>query len=116
MILSAFMGAMTPVTLMHLWMLRADSFALFLFVGGVVLSIFIYHVHKLLLFINFLRERVQGRRGGAEGKGKRERILSRFHTQHRPQGGPRSHNPEIMTYAKIKSQTLNQLSHHKLLL
>ena len=39
-----------------------------------------------------------------------ERILSMLHTQHGVQYGAQFHNPEVMTWAKIKSQTLNHLS------
>ena len=45
-----------------------------------------------------------------EGRGK-ERILRRLHTQNRAWCRARFHNPEIMTWAEIKSWTLNQLSH-----
>ena len=41
------------------------------------------------------------------GERERERILSRFHTLYRAQCGAQSHDPEIMTLAEIKSQTLN---------
>ena len=49
-------------------------------------------------------------RGGGRGKG-RERILIGLHAQHRTLHWTWSHDPEIMTWAKIKSQALNQLSH-----
>ena len=53
------------------------------------------------------KERAQESSGreGTEGEGKR--ILSRLHTQCRAQ----SHNPEIMTWAEIKSLPLNWLNH-----
>ena len=51
-----------------------------------------------------------GERGRGKEKG-RERILSRLHSQHRAQCGVQSHDREIMTWAKIESQTLNWLSH-----
>jgi len=57
----------------------------------------------IFYFIIFLVGRGRGRR--------RERILSRLHVQHRAWRGARSHDPEIMTWAKIKSQMLNRLSH-----
>ena len=44
--------------------------------------------------------------GGAEG----QRILSKLHTQHIAWQGAQSHDPEIMTWAKIKSQSFNRLS------
>ena len=40
----------------------------------------------------------------------RERILSTLQAQDRAQHGARSHEPEIMTQAKIKSLMLNQIS------
>ena len=47
--------------------------------------------------------------GGTQGKG--ERILSRLHSQHGAQWRAWSHNLEIMTWAEIKSWTLDWLSH-----
>ena len=48
---------------------------------------------------------------GAEGEGDREidreRILRKFHTQFGAIYGAQFHDPEIMTWAKIKSQMLN---------
>ena len=38
-------------------------------------------------------------------------FLSRLHIQHGGQHGAQSHNPEIMTLAKIKTRTFNQLNH-----
>ena len=52
--------------------------------------------------------------GGCRGRGKG--ILGRLHDQHRPHLGAQSHNPEIMTWAKIKSGMLNQLSQTPLLI
>ena len=46
--------------------------------------------------------------GGAEGEG--EKISSRLCTEHGAWHGTRSHNPEIMTWAETKSQTLNRLA------
>ena len=43
--------------------------------------------------------------------GQRKRVLGRLHPQHGSQCRARSHNPERMTSAKIKSQMLNQLSY-----
>ena len=48
-------------------------------------------------------EREREREGG--------RVLSRLHTQHGAQCRTRPHDPEIMTWAEIKSQTLNWLNH-----
>ena len=46
------------------------------------------------------------------GQGQKEsRILSEFHAQHRAWHGAPSHDPGIMTWAWIKSQMLNWLSH-----
>ena len=45
------------------------------------------------------------------GVGERERIPSRLHAQHRAQHGTQSHNSKLMTWAKIKNQMLNWLSH-----
>ena len=54
----------------------------------------------------FLRERVsRGERGQSE------RISSRLHAGQGARCGTQSHDPEIVTWAKIKSQRLNQLSH-----
>ena len=41
----------------------------------------------------------------------RERIISRFRAQQGAHYGARSHDPEIMTWADIRSQMLNWLSH-----
>ena len=46
-----------------------------------------------------------------KGGGGEKIILSRLHTQHRAQCGAQSPNLEIMTWAKSKSQTFNQLRH-----
>ena len=47
-----------------------------------------------------------------KGEGRRrERILSRLHTQSRAWCGAWSHDPEIMIWTKIQSWMLNQLSH-----
>ena len=60
------------------------------------------------------REHLHSRAWGWEGAGRgrgRKRISSRLHTQHGAQHGAWTHNPEIMTWAKIKSQIFNWLSH-----
>ena len=46
-----------------------------------------------------------------EGQKEKGRISSRLHTQGRARHRAQSHNLEIMTWAEIKSQTFNQLSH-----
>ena len=46
---------------------------------------------------------------GVEGDG--QRISRRLWAEPRAWLGAQSHNPEIMTWAETKSQTLNQLSH-----
>ena len=64
-------------------------------------------------FFFFLREGERERGGGgAEGdeERKREKILSRVHAQLKGQHGALPHNSEIMTWAEIKRQMLNQLS------
>ena len=58
----------------------------------------------MLLFFEKERRRKRGRREG-------ERILSRLHAQHRAQRRARSPDPEITTWAKIKSRMLNWLSY-----
>ena len=45
-------------------------------------------------------------RGGSRGRG-----TSRLCTEHEAQHGAPPHNPEIMTWAKIKNHTLNGVSH-----
>ena len=72
----------------------------------------------LLCLIFFLRERERKRererervraRGGGSGWGLgRETILSRFHAQYRARCETQSHDLEIMIWAKIKSQMLNE--------
>ena len=65
------------------------------------------------LNIVFILERKQASWGwGVEGRDRgRERIPNRLHAQCRAGRGAPSHNLEIMTWAKIKSQMLNWLSH-----
>ena len=46
--------------------------------------------------------------GGSRGK---ERISRRLHAQHRAPHGAWSHDPGVVTWAEIKSQMLNWLSH-----
>ena len=45
---------------------------------------------------------------GAEGE---RESLEKLPTEHRVQRGAQSQDPEIMTWAEIKCQLLNQLSH-----
>ena len=68
------------------------------------------YISPLFLSIYFFWERL---RGGVEGwrERERERILKRLQAQHRAWHRAWSHHPEIMTWAEIKSWTVNQLSH-----
>ena len=69
-------------------------------------------VIALSLFILRERERAHMSRGGAERKRERERAPSKRHAVNaEPDEGLELTNREIMTYNKIESQTLNQLSH-----
>ena len=75
----------------------------------------------VILIVNFLEflEREREREGGREEQRtrekekerererERERTSSRLHTQLGAQNGARSHDPGIMTQAKIKSRRLN---------
>ena len=80
-----------------------------------ILSFAMFHmmhvfVHFLKNIYLFLREKKSANRGRAE-RG-RHRILSRFHTiSMEPDTGLKPMNRKIMTWAKIKSWTLNWLSH-----
>ena len=62
----------------------------------------------MYLFIYETESKQTGERG--RGKG-RERILSRLYAQPGAQHWAGSHAPGIMTWAEIKSQMLNWLSH-----
>ena len=64
---------------------------------------------NLLLFL-WAGERHCTWQGGVGIEGEGKRILSRFHAQHRAGPGAQSHDPEIKTWAKIKSQMFNSLS------
>jgi len=55
-------------------------------------------------FFIYLREKVSG--GGAEGEGQGDSVMNA-----EPNTRARTHNAEIMTWAKIKSRKLNWLSH-----
>ena len=65
-----------------------------------------FYLLKLYIFFKdlFILER------GAGGEGEREN-LKQIPTEHRAHQGAWFQDPEIMTWANIKSQTLNQLSH-----
>ena len=65
---------------------------------------------KVVIYL--LRGRVQASthtwvRGREEG----ERISSQLHVEREAWHGAPSHNPEVVTWAKVKNQTLNQPSH-----
>ena len=64
------------------------------------------------LFFLFIWEREQAR-GRTDGD---RETWSRLPTEHRAQHGTQSQDPEIMTWAEIKSQLLNWLSHEGTLL
>lgn len=53
---------------------------------------------------------VERKKREAEGEGEKE-SLSTFPAEHRARHGSQSHDPEVMTWAEIKSQSLNRLSH-----
>ena len=63
-----------------------------------------YSFHGVCFVLFFKREGDSEWWGAPEGEG--ERILSRLHTQHGAQHGTPSHDPEIMTWAEIKSWML----------
>ena len=67
----------------------------------------------LSLFIWREREsiHVHGQTEEEQGERKRENPKHPLQCQHRAKCGTWSHDPEIMTFAEIKSQTLNGLSH-----
>ena len=71
----------------------------------------------ILVFINFERERERERERGRErvsmsgGGAERESPKQARHCQCRARDGAWSMNCEIMTWAEIKSQMLNQLNH-----
>ena len=66
----------------------------------------------LLTYYYFFRVRAneQALAGLGERRGK-EKILSRLHAQHRSKAGLNLTTLKIMTWAKIRSQMLNKLSH-----
>ena len=72
----------------------------------VSLTLFIF-----ILFFRRERERAYMYRSGVERGRGRKKTFSNLHTQGRAQHRAWSHDPEIMTWAKIKSQTLNWLNH-----
>lgn len=61
-------------------------------------------------FLNLFIWVIERMRGRSRGRG-REKISSRFPTERRACLRTQSHHPEIMTWAKVKSWRLNQLSH-----
>lgn len=64
--------------------------------------------HNLFFVVVFLREGERKKeKDREEGRSGRERILSRFHVQHEPWPGAWSQDPEITSWAEIKSQMLN---------
>ena len=65
----------------------------------------LYYFFNVFIFILEL----EWARRGAEGEG--ERVSSRLPAEHGAQQGAQSHHTEIMTWAKIKSQIFNWLSH-----
>ena len=73
-------------------------------------SFFVLNI--FLNFIYFEREGESASREGAERERGRERIPRRLHAVSRePRAGLKLMNREIMTWAQIKSRTLNWLSH-----
>ena len=87
---------------------------LFLLPGKVISSsVFIISFFNVYLFILREGERMQAGEGQRQRKTETENPKQDLHCQHRAQCGTRSQEPshEIMTSAKIKSQTLNWLSH-----
>ena len=67
-----------------------------------------WHFFFFKNFYLFEREREQGVK---QREWEKERISSRLCAEHRAQLGVWSQEPEIMTWTKTKSWTLNQLSH-----
>ena len=63
----------------------------------------------------FIWEKEGERENKGEGQREREKISSRFSTQLGAWQRAWSHDPEIMTWAKTKSQLLNGLSHSGIL-
>ena len=68
---------------------------------SIIISIFLY------FFLTYFRESMCTQVEGIEGEG----IRSRIHTECRARWGAWSQDPEITTWAKTKSQMLNQLHH-----
>ena len=77
-------------------------------------------ISEIIFFVMFIYLFWEGERarahthasgGGAERERERERIFSRLHAQCRARCGTRSHNPQIMTWAKIKSRMPNWATH-----
>ena len=72
-----------------------------------------FSLFDFFFFFKNLRERecVHMLRMGPGAEGERERISSRFRTDHRAQSWAQFHDPKIMTRAETKSWMLNRLSH-----
>ena len=67
---------------------------------------YILYVGRVIFNFFYYEEKSMSRRGeGGAG------ILSRLHAQGRVRHGAQSRDPGIMTWAEIKSQMLNRLSH-----
>ena len=60
-------------------------------------QILLSSISSILIFCSFKRDSVCAQAGEKGRGGKKDRILSRLHTQHRPQCGAQSHDPGIMT-------------------
>jgi len=65
----------------------------------------------MLIFIFIYLFLLERERTCASRVGKQERIFSRLHAQHGAQSRFQSHDLEIITWTKTKSQMLNQLRH-----
>ena len=93
------------------WVTQASLKRIFYF----YLLIFYLFIFIYFIFIYLLRERERERECTQVGERDwgRERILIRLHAQCGAQHQAQSHDPWIMTWAEIKSWTLNlnQLSH-----
>ena len=68
-----------------------------------------FYFYFLFLEREYVQVREMGKGRERERERERERISSRLHTQHGAQCRAQSHNPGIMTWADIKSRTVN---HH----
>ena len=83
-----------------------------IFVGFLSFFFKIKNFFNVYLFILIERERERMSRGGAERQGEKEfQAGSTLPASTEPEVGLELTDHEIMTWAKIKSRTLNQLSH-----